>query len=234
MERVDEVDALVIPDRRSAAGRVIIRRLLAAGILPALPATQLFGHARVGVAGGGLVSLLTVSPAFECIALVHSVGAVEHHVARPGLELGPGQEVGERHPSPFADGAPALDAIVPGDLGAGRKLAEFGEGQLEGRLHEAADLQVVLGELALRQGLVVFVRRVLGAVRLEPRRDVGLGVFRCQRRVAQEQALDEDVGVLAGLQRSPEPLRVAQAVAASEHGRRGGGGSPHQEGASVG
>ena len=46
------------------------------------------------------------------------VGAMEDDVARLVGELRLVEHGGQRRAGPFADGAPALDAIVPGDLRA--------------------------------------------------------------------------------------------------------------------
>src|ERR1700732_1948792 len=52
------------------------------------------------------------------LAVVQGVRAMEYDKAGLGPDAGARQDLRKRHAGPFADAAPALDAIMPSDLGA--------------------------------------------------------------------------------------------------------------------
>ena len=60
------------------------------------------------------------------------VGAVKHRIARIGLQRGGLQDQAQLHAGPHADGAPALDTIMPGDLGAAGQAHDVGDRQRQG------------------------------------------------------------------------------------------------------
>ena len=68
----------------------------------------------------------------------HWIGAIKHHVA----SLGPGpkrlQQRAEAHALPFADRAPAFDAIVARDLGAAGQRAQLGKREARRLLDQTA------------------------------------------------------------------------------------------------
>ncbi len=150
------------------------------------------------------------------------VGTVEDQVARLRLKSGLGQEVAERHAGPFADGAPALDAVVAGDLGAGRHRAKLGEREGLGRLDEAVERELPVGEAGLGVALVVGRVRLGVAVGAELRRHLG-GVELASHRLGADQPVDVVGEPFARAEHDVAEARaVAEPVTAGQKQRRRG------------
>ena len=125
--------------------------------------------------------------------LLERVGAEEGDVARLGLQARRLEDLRQLHALPLADAAPALDAIVAGDLRARGQRAQVGERKLHRPLDQAADFELPVLEAAVAQrdiGRIVGIDR---AVRLEPGRDRAWRKFPRHRRLRPQQ------GTLGGL-----------------------------------
>ena len=105
---------------------------------------------------------LRVEGVNEVDALVVEAGAVEgllqvrrrsgtRHSARRLREPGVSQQHAQRDAGPLADGAPALDAVVARDLGAGRQRLQVGERQAQGLADQPVHREPPVGELGLRR-----------------------------------------------------------------------------------
>src|SRR5258708_2847821 len=92
-------------------------------------AVHLIGEDRLRMRSVNQVDALIVADALgidtELAAIIQGTGAMEHDKAGLGPDTYARQHPGERHAGPFADAAPALDAIMAGDLGAGRQGAQL-------------------------------------------------------------------------------------------------------------
>ena len=151
------------------------------------------------------------------------VGAIEHDIARVRHELRRLEQSAERHTLPLADAAPALDAIVPGDLRARRHGAEIGKRQFKLLFDQAPDHELPVGESIRHVGLVVCVVRIGRAVGLEVARDLSLAIFACQRLRREDRALGDAGQRLGRIENAPDPRLVRKIVAAAEqHGARRG------------
>jgi hypothetical protein len=129
-------------------------------------AVHLVGQDGLRMVGVDQVDALVVA-AIGPGGLVQGVVAVEHKVARLGLQAGARQQRLKFRSRPLADGRPAFDAVVPGDLGAGRKLAQIGEAERQRMVHQAVDDQLPVRKAAGDEGAVIGVRRIYGAVGAE-------------------------------------------------------------------
>src|SRR5208283_5794179 len=98
----------------------------------------------------------------------------EGKVTGLGLEARGGDESGQLDAFPLPDAAPALDAVVPGDLHPRRQAAQVGERELHRAFDEAADLELPVGEAALAQSDIGGIVGVDRAVGLESGGDRGL------------------------------------------------------------
>ena len=74
--------------------------------------------------------------------LFQRVGAEEGDQARLRLQTRGGEQRGELRAPPLPDAAPALDAVVPGDLRARRQRTQIIKRKLHRPLDEAADLEL--------------------------------------------------------------------------------------------
>ena len=139
---------------------------------------------------------------------------MEHDIARLALDAGARQDLGERHAGPFADAAPAFDAIMARDLGARRQRPQIGEGKRELMLDEAVDLEPPRGEFIVGEVEIFVVLRVRRTIGAKLGRDVGLAVFAGETVPAEEETLDA-VGERARRAEQRAHARLArQAVAA--------------------
>lgn len=131
-----------------------------------LPVVHAVGEDCLRMKGVGEINALIVGHPGEVI------GAVQDHVARRRLHLDLVQHRAKRNPGPLPDRAPPFNAVVAGDLGAGRPGAQIGQGIGPWRLDQPIDRQPPIGEplrgMALilgraRQGIAVGpeVRRYL-------------------------------------------------------------------------
>jgi hypothetical protein len=77
--------------------------------------------------------------------LFEFVRAVEDGKACGGLQPDRTKEEPEGNTCPFADGAPALNAVMPGNLGSRGKPLEVREGEFTGMHDEAINLQSPIG-----------------------------------------------------------------------------------------
>ena len=114
-----------------------------------------------------------------------ALGALEPDVFGAGVGADPLEEFRQPHALPRADGAPALDADVAGDLRHLRQRVELVERPRLLVVDQAADFELV--------GLAVDLRRlVLGVVAVERERprDRAFGIFRRQRVRIEQQRLD--------------------------------------------
>src|SRR5271154_5273096 len=99
--------------------------------------------------------------------LLERIGAEEGEVASLGLQPRGGDESGQLDAFPLPDAAPALDAVMSGDLRARRKAAQFGERELHRALDKATDLKLPIGEAGLAGGDIVGILGIDRAVGLE-------------------------------------------------------------------
>src|SRR6202012_5280938 len=84
------------------------------------------------------------------------VGAEEGDVARLRLQARSGPHRRQLRALPLADGAPALNAIMPGDLRARGQGAQIAKRKLHRPLDQAADFQFPVLEAALAQRDIVW------------------------------------------------------------------------------
>src|SRR3979490_3326388 len=103
---------------------------------------------------------------------------MEYHKAGLWPDACARQDLPERRASPFADAAPALDAIMSGDLGARGQDAQLLERQRQFVLDDAVDRQAPIGEMIVDEMEVFLVLRVSRAIGPKRRRDVCLIIFR--------------------------------------------------------
>src|SRR5664279_1775952 len=150
---------------------------------------------------------------------VHRIEAAEDDELRFRLRPGLVEHEAERHALPFADTAPAFDAIVPRDLRSRRHGAQLPERELARRLDQTDHLQAVVGEARLAQRLVVGVHRVERAVAAKGRRDVALAELLRHRRPRRHDLLRGVAEPLRALERLDEARVVRKPVAACQHGR---------------
>ncbi len=94
-------------------------------------------------------------------AAVIAVLALEADVAGPGIGADALQEGAQRNAAPGADGAPAFDADVAGDLAFLRQRAQPLQRPGGAVGHEAGDFQLPIGSVDLR-GVVLGVEAVIG------------------------------------------------------------------------
>jgi hypothetical protein len=88
-------------------------------------AIHLIGKDRLRMLRVDQVDALIVADALGIGAIVQGVRAMEHDKAGLRPDACARQDLRERHASPFADAAPALDAIMSRDLGARRQGAQL-------------------------------------------------------------------------------------------------------------
>src|SRR5262249_17383808 len=86
-------------------------------------AVHIVGKDRLGVKGIVETNALVI-PVY---ATFHSVGAVENHETCLGPDVHTLKQRRERRPGPLADAAPALDAVMTGDLGTGWQGAQVSQ-----------------------------------------------------------------------------------------------------------
>src|SRR5262249_43833107 len=86
-------------------------------------AVHVVGENRLGMKGVVEANALVI-PVYT---ILHSVGAVEHHETHFGPDAHTLEQRRERRPGPLADAAPALDAIMTGDLGTGWQGAQVSQ-----------------------------------------------------------------------------------------------------------
>jgi hypothetical protein len=94
-------------------------------------------------------------------AIVQGIGAMEHDKAGLWPDARTRQYLRERHTGPFADTAPALDTIMPGDLGARGLGAQLLERQRQFVRDEAVNLQAPVGKMFVGEIEVVLVLGVV-------------------------------------------------------------------------
>src|SRR6202453_4601377 len=99
--------------------------------------------------------------------LFERVGAEQGDIARLWLEPRSRQHRRQLRALPLADAAPALDAIVAGDLRARGQGAQVGERELYRPLDKAADFQFPVLKPALAQRDIGGILRIDRAVRFE-------------------------------------------------------------------
>lgn len=83
--------------------------------------------------------------------LFEFVGTMQDDISRRRLDAGKAQQMGERNASPLGDGAPAFDAVMAGDLGAGRKHLQISERNLSRPISKTVDLQSPVCEVTFQQ-----------------------------------------------------------------------------------
>src|ERR1700731_4515318 len=108
-----------------------------------LLAVHLIGEDRLRMGGVGKVDALVIADRFWIIAqaaVIQGIGAVEDDIVRLRLDAGARQDFGERHAPPFADAAPALDAVMARDLRARGKRAQIVERERKLPIDKAVDL----------------------------------------------------------------------------------------------
>src|SRR5262245_14286926 len=106
---------------------------------------------------------------------------MEDGKAGVGLEACGLQQRSELRAGPFADGAPAFDAIMPGDLGARWQRANVGKRQRLRAVDQAVDLEPPVRKARLDHGVVFWRVRIARAVRLEDTGNVALREFAGER-----------------------------------------------------
>jgi hypothetical protein len=170
------------------------------------------GEDRLRVEGIDQIDALVIGRAAEV------VGAVQDDVARVRRQPRPLEHGSKRHAGPFADGTPALDAVVAGDLGARGHRAQLRERERLRRPDQAVDDEAIVGEVLRGLTGPLAAPRPRVAVGAEVGRHVGLGVFARQRRAA-EQPLDAVAQPLARGQDLLPGRALAQHIAAREQAR---------------
>src|SRR5262249_49702288 len=100
-------------------------------------------------------------------AAFHGVRAIEDYksILRPPTR--PRKNLRQGRPRPFADAAPAFDAIMTRNLGSGWQCSQIRQRQIEGIGNETIDAQSPIGEVIGSERLVGFVGRIAGSVSLE-------------------------------------------------------------------
>ena len=144
------------------------------------------------------------------------VGAMEHGETSRRLEPGARQYAGQRNALPLADRAPALDAIVTGDLGSLRHRAEIGQRKIERPDHEPVNAQPPIGEPRFLQGRIRGRVRRMGAVDLEVGRKIVSGKFAGQGSPAAQQPLHAIGQPLGRAENLPEARGLREPVATAE------------------
>ena len=129
------------------------------------------------------VDALIIRPAAE------PVGAVEDDVAGLIAQARGIEQQRQRHPGPFADRRPALDAIVAGDLRAPRHRPDLAERQRQRAADEAVHRQPPIGEAAGGEALIIRRVRSGRAVGAEDGGHLGGRIFAGHRRAVGDQPL---------------------------------------------
>ena len=128
------------------------------------------------------------------------IQALEDDVSGFRLDLGLVEHQRQRRAGPFGDAAPALDAIVPRDLGAARHCHQLVAAERQRLFDKAGDFQPPVGEILRQQALVDGVVGRGDAVRPLRLADVGLGEFLGERVAAAQQALHAIGEVIGALE----------------------------------
>ena len=125
--------------------------------------------------------------------------------------------IDERHAGPLADRAPALDAVVAGDLGAPRQAHDLRRATGQRPLHQPVDRAAASRRSARRRAGDIPSPCGIGvAVGPEHRRQVGCGEFARQARPVGDQPLRLHRQPLGRAQRRAEGRAVVEPVAAGE------------------
>ncbi|EGE60570.1 hypothetical protein RHECNPAF_14110054 [Rhizobium etli CNPAF512] len=188
------------------------------------------GKDRLRMEGVNEIDALIV-PTAAIKRLFVFVGAMEHDVARLRLQPDRLQQGAKRQARPFADRAPAFDAVVPGDLRARRHRLQLRERELRRLFDKPADVEPPGRELPAHPVEILRVIGHAGAVRAENRRQIGLGELTGERGVTKQEALRFHAEALGDLQHRFRPVAFDQSVAAAETHCRGGEGRADQEAA---
>ena len=154
----------------------------------------------------------------------------ERRAGRTGSALHAGE------PRPFADRAPAFDAVVPGDLprcgysaSAQRREIETGR-----RLHQTAHLQRPVGKSVAGQRLIFKVVGHRGAIAAKGRRQLCFAELLRHRFPRGQQALRARERAFRAAQHFREPFAAGQRIAPGEQQEpRGAGEGVAQEMASI-
>ena len=147
---------------------------------------------------------------------VDLVGAAEEDVARAVRYTRLVEQQCERHAGPLADRAPALDAVVPGDLRARRHRPQLGERQGERAANQTADLQPPVPK-AVRPMRPIRVRRGRPrAVDAKDRRHLRLAIFTRERATRGDQALGAARQAIERIEDVMDGFGIANALAAGQ------------------
>src|SRR5438067_6710251 len=138
-------------------------------------AVQPPGDHRLRVEGVDQVDALVIGFVAE------AVGAVEYDVLRAGAEGGMFEEPPQLDAVPLADRAPALNAVVAGDLGTVRQRSQRPQRDRQRPRDKPVDLEPPVGELL--GGMLGIFRRAghARAVGAEDRRQVGFAELAGER-----------------------------------------------------
>ncbi|MNZ76632.1 hypothetical protein D3C78_951460 [compost metagenome] len=139
------------------------------------------------------------------------VRALESYVPGAGVGADAAQKIGKAHATPLADGTPAFDTDMPGDLVYLRHGAQLGQRPGTPVGDHAGHFQPVAG--FVDDAHFVFV--VVG-IEGKGAGDLGIGIGRCQLRGAEDQALHRVVETRDPGQRGFDLGVVAEAAAGEQ------------------
>ena len=148
---------------------------------------------------------------------VHRVGAIEHYIARLALGRDEVEQCREAQPLPLADAAPALDAVVPGDLGSRRQLFERGQRETPRPFGQSANGKPPVGKFTLGEPLVFGIARFGRPVGAEFGGEVGLAVLAGERSPADGHPLRKAGERFGAFEQFGELEVVRKPVAAAQH-----------------
>ena len=143
----------------------------------------------------------------------HRVGAMEDDEARLGLWLDRIQHRGELDALPLADRAPALDAIVPGDLRAAGQLTQLRQRERGRPPDQSLDLELIVGEAIRDHGHVLRVVWLGRAIAAKTRRQIRGRKFLRHRPASAKDAVHFLVEALARAEEFWEPFGLRQLLA---------------------
>src|SRR5262245_31256895 len=122
-------------------------------------------------------------------AAFHGVRAVKDHKSSLRPRTRPRKNLRQGRPRPFADAAPAFDAIMARNLGSGWKCSQSRQRQSEGIGNEAIEAHPPIDEVDASKRLVRLVGRIAGSVSLEVWADVGSAELGRKPIGAEKQSL---------------------------------------------
>src|SRR5215831_10628171 len=117
-------------------------------------------------------------------------------------------------PRPFADAAPAFDAIMTRNLGSDWKCSQIWQREIEGIRNEAIDAQPPTDEVVGSERLVGLVGRIAGTVSLEIWADVGLAELGREPIGTEKQSLRVIGNVLSQFEDAAAGWALSGAIAA--------------------